>query len=97
MTKYSPFSSFKTSPEIICRTVRRRLSGPLKAIICLPPHSFRLGLLKQDFIGLDADLPYVCVTKYPWRNLKTSSSERKIPLVGEALWAARRIIEADTA
>ena len=55
------------------------------------------GLLKQDFIGLDTDLPYVCVTKHPWRNLKTTSSERKIPLVGEALWAARRIIEADTA
>jgi integrase len=55
------------------------------------------GLLKQDFIGLDANLPYVCVTKHPWRNLKTASSDRKIPLVGEALWAARRIIEADTA
>jgi len=55
------------------------------------------GLLKQDFIGLDTDLPYVCITKHPWRNLKTASSERKIPLVGEALWAARRIIEADTA
>ena len=55
------------------------------------------GLLKQDFIGLDTDLPYVRVTKHPWRNLKTASSERKVPLVGEALWAARRIIEADTA
>jgi integrase len=55
------------------------------------------GLLKQDFIGLDTDLPYVCITKHPWRNLKTASSERKIPLVGEALWAARRISEADNA
>ena len=53
------------------------------------------GLLKQDLVGLDTDLPYVCVTKHPWRNLKTASSERKIPLVGEALWAARRIVEAD--
>ena len=55
------------------------------------------GLLKQDFIGLDTDLPYVRVTKHPWRNLKTASSDRMIPLVGEALWAARRISEADTA
>ena len=55
------------------------------------------GLLKQDFIGLDTDLPYVCVTKHPWRNLKTASSERKIPLVGEALWAAKRIVKAETA
>ncbi|MDB9764907.1 tyrosine-type recombinase/integrase [Planktomarina temperata] len=53
------------------------------------------GLLKQDFIGLDTGQPYVRVTKHPWRNLKTASSERKIPLVGEALWAARRISEAD--
>ena len=53
------------------------------------------GLLKQDLVGLNTDLPYVCVTKHPWRNLKTASSERKIPLVGEALWAARRIVEAD--
>ena len=53
------------------------------------------GLLKQDFIGLDTDLPYVCITKHPWRNLKTASSERKIPLVGEALWAAKRIVETD--
>ena len=55
------------------------------------------GLLKQDFIGLDAGQPYVRVTKHPWRNLKTASSERKIPLFGEALWAARRISEADNA
>jgi integrase len=55
------------------------------------------GLLKQDLVGLDTDLPYVCVTKHPWRNLKTASSERKIPLVGEALWAAKRIVEADNA
>jgi integrase len=53
------------------------------------------GLLKQDFCGLDTGQPYVRVTKLPWRNLKTSSSERHIPLVGEALWAAKRIVEAD--
>ena len=53
------------------------------------------GLLKQDFVGLDTDLPYVLITKHPWRNLKTASSERKIPLVGEALWAARRISRVD--
>ena len=55
------------------------------------------GLLKRDFIGLDTDLLYVRVTKHPWRNLKTASSERKISLVGEALWAAKRIVEAYTA
>ena len=53
------------------------------------------GLLKRDFIGLDTDLPYVRITKHPWRNLKTVSSERKVPLIGEALWAAKRIVETD--
>ena len=53
------------------------------------------GLLKQDLVGLDTDQTYVRVTKHPWRNLKTASSERMIPLVREALWAANRILEAD--
>jgi integrase len=53
------------------------------------------GLLKRDFVGLDTDLPYVRITKHSWRNLKTASSERKIPLVGTALWAAKRIVGTD--
>ena len=55
------------------------------------------GLLKEDLVGLDTSQPSVHITKHPWRNLKTASSERKIPLVGEALWAAKRIVKADTA
>jgi integrase len=55
-----------------------------------------VGLLKQNFIGVDTDLLYVRVAKHSWRNLKTASSERKIPLVGEASWAVKRIIETDT-
>ena len=53
------------------------------------------GLLKQDLVGLETTQPYVNLIKHPWRNLKTASSERKIPLVGSALWAAERIVEAD--
>ena len=53
------------------------------------------GLLKQDFIGLDTDQPYVRVAKHPWRNLKTASSARLVPLCGEALWAAKRIVATD--
>jgi integrase len=53
------------------------------------------GLLKLDFIGLDTDQPYVRVAKHPWRNLKTASSARSVPLCGEALWAAKRIVAAD--
>jgi integrase len=53
------------------------------------------GLLKQDIVGLETTQPHINLIKHPWRNLKTVSSERKIPLVGKALWAAKRIVEAD--
>ena len=52
------------------------------------------GLLKTD-IRLGSDIPYVRIQKHPWRNLKTASSERIIPLTGQALWAAERIIGSD--
>ncbi|MDC1223284.1 integrase [Ascidiaceihabitans sp.] len=66
---------------LISNTGRRRVQGA--------------GLLKRDFMGLDTDLPFVRVTKHPWRNLKTASSECKVPLIDETLWAVRRMVEAD--
>ena len=53
------------------------------------------GLIKQDFVGLDTDLPYVRIAKHPWRNLKTASSNRNVPLVGASLWAAKKIVASD--
>ena len=47
--------------------------------------------LHQDDLVLDADVPYVQVREHPWRPLKTSTSQRVIPLVGASLWAAQRI------
>ena len=49
------------------------------------------GLLKSDII-LDSQTPYVQIQKHPWRNLKTASSHRKVPLCGKSLWAAKRIL-----
>ncbi len=51
------------------------------------------GLLKSDII-LDADIPYLSLKPHPWRPLKTSASQRDIPLVGASLWAAQRLSEA---
>ena len=48
------------------------------------------GLLVED-INLDADIPFVSLKSYPWRPLKTEGSTRDIPLVGQALWSAKRI------
>jgi len=49
------------------------------------------GLLRSDFIEQDGIL-CVNIRPYPWRSLKTSSSERVVPLVGSAKWAAERIL-----
>lgn len=51
------------------------------------------GLLKTD-IHLDCEVPFVRIQKHPWRGLKTRSSERDVPLVGQALWAAERALHA---
>ena len=49
------------------------------------------GLLRSDFIEQDGIL-CVNIRPHPWRSLKTASSERVIPLVGSAKWAAERIL-----
>jgi len=51
------------------------------------------GLLKSDII-LSADIPYISLKPHLWRPLKTSGSQRDIPLVGDSLWAAQRLSEA---
>lgn len=50
------------------------------------------GLLIED-IRLDADIPYIDLKPYSWRPLKTEGSNRKVPLVGASLWAARRLVQ----
>jgi integrase len=49
------------------------------------------GLAISD-LTLNHEVPHIIVQQHEWRSLKTISSERKIPLVGAALWAAQRII-----
>ena len=48
------------------------------------------GLLKSDII-LDAEVPHISLKPHPWRSLKTSGSQRDIPLVGTSIWAAQRL------
>jgi integrase len=42
------------------------------------------GLLRED-IRVGEDIPYVDIRPHPWRRLKTSGSQRKVPLVGCSL------------
>lgn len=50
------------------------------------------GLLRDEVI-LDQDVPYITLKPNKLRRLKTDASARKVPLVGEALWAATRAME----
>ena len=50
------------------------------------------GLSVSDF-NLQGDIPFVEVRPHPWRSLKTSASQRVIPLTGMALWAVNRILQ----
>lgn len=50
------------------------------------------GMAISD-IHVDADIPHITIQGQPWRQLKTKHSQRQIPLVGAALWAARRVVE----
>jgi integrase len=47
------------------------------------------GLHKDDLM-LGHTHPHIVLKPHPWRRLKTKGSERIVPLVGSALWAARQ-------
>ena len=53
------------------------------------------GLMLAD-LCLDEEVPYIDLKPHPHRRLKTASSERKIPLVGMSLWAAKRLKQHST-
>ena len=50
------------------------------------------GLVKRD-IHLAGEVPFIRPCGHQWRRLKTSGSQRDIPLVGASLWAAQRALE----
>ena len=50
--------------------------------------------LSKDDVDLDEGVPYVDIKPHPWRRLKTAGSQRKVPLVGVSLWAARQAYAA---
>lgn len=49
-----------------------------------------IGLEESDFF-LDEPVPHIWIRKNDIRNLKTKGSDRKIPLAGISLWAAKQI------
>lgn len=50
--------------------------------------------LSIDDIRLRHSTPHLRIQVHPWRRLKSAHSVREVPLVGIALWAARRVLES---
>lgn len=48
-------------------------------------------------IDLTATTPHIVIKHQPWRRLKNDASVRAVPLVGNALWAAKRVKATATA
>ena len=53
------------------------------------------GLLREDIV-LNSQVPHIMIRPHPWRSLKTKGSERRVPLVGAALWAAKTVLARET-
>ncbi|MBM3606682.1 MAG: hypothetical protein FJX25_18845, partial [Alphaproteobacteria bacterium] len=51
--------------------------------------------LRKDEVILAAEVPHILIRPNQNRRLKNAQSERKVPLVGEALWAAQRAISTE--
>ncbi len=52
--------------------------------------------LTLDDLEIGGEHPRVIIREHPWRRLKNLGSAREVPLVGAALWAAKRIHDTAT-
>ena len=81
--------------QIKCREVddQRRW-----AILMLSDTMARLAevaALRKEDVHLDGSLPYINLRTTNERRLKTAQSARLVPLIGQALWAAKRAMETE--
>lgn len=51
--------------------------------------------LRKDEVFLSDDVPHILIRPNQNRRLKNKQSERRVPLVGEALWAAQRAMTTE--
>lgn len=57
------------------------------------PRIAEISGLKVSDVVLDAAVPYLRIAPNEWRDLKTESSEREVPLVGLSLKAAQKAVK----
>ena len=89
-----PFSSFELCAlEAVCRSKDDDLRWALALLADTGARLAEVVGLSMSDIALDAEVPHIVIQPQPWRSLKNAFSARSVPLVGSALWAARRIVD----
>ena len=93
----------KPIPLDVIRTIQDECTGlddePRWLVALIADTGMRLSEaagLHVDDIKVDGDIPHIDLKPHPWRSLKTKGSQRQIPLIGSSLWAAKRILRANT-
>ena len=94
VTRYVPDAAELRKLQRLCRSSDDELRWLLALISDTGLRlSEALGISKGE-VFLDTSTPYIVIEPKPWRRLKTTDSERVVPLVGEALWSAHRATAA---
>lgn len=91
--RYVPTALELGKLQELCRTQDDELRWIIGIIINTGMRLSEVVGLSKDDLFLESDVPHLRVVPRSWRRLKTSSSERSIPLVGVSLWAAQRASE----
>lgn len=97
--KRNPRESFtKEELRVIQETCRAKNDQRRWAIALISDTGARLaeiiGLRKCDVV-LNAPVPHIHIQWHEGRRVKSSASERRVPLVGEALWAAQQGMQTE--
>lgn len=90
-------TSFPQEAIALVQAKSREIDDDLRWLVALVSDTgMRLaeaaGLTREDILQDDDGSLFARVRPHPWRRLKTKGSERDVPLEGEALWAAQRIL-----
>jgi integrase len=95
--KRNPRTTFSIDEIAAIQSAARSMDDERRWLIAMLSDSMArlaeiVGLTKED-VKLEAEVPHILIRPNQFRDLKTAQSERVVPLVGEALWAAIRAVD----
>jgi site-specific recombinase XerC len=97
--KRKPRFPFRIDQIMAVQAAAREMDDERRWVIAMLSDSMArlaevVGLAKAD-VQLDVEVPHIIIRPNVYRSLKTPQSERRVPLVGEALWAAKRAMASE--